>query len=62
MYINRLELYRFMGGVLFFAVFFAWLFLVLTESYANSDVVSQWQALDLYADHHGSAYLPMITR
>ena len=60
--INRIELYRFLGGVMFFVMLFVWLFLVISESQAEASLVVDWQAFDLYPDHHGSAYLPMITR
>lgn len=60
--INRIELYRFLGGVGFFVILFTWLFFMISESQANASLVAQWQAFDLYPDHHGSTYLPLITR
>ncbi|MFO7631483.1 MAG: hypothetical protein R6W76_03030 [Caldilinea sp.] len=43
-------------------ILFVWLFLVITESRADANLLYSWQAFDLYADHHGNTYLPLITR
>jgi hypothetical protein len=60
--INRAELFRFLQGVIFFVILFTWLFFVISESQADASLVAHWQAFDLYPDHHGSTYLPLITR
>ena len=57
--IDESQLYRLIGGVVV-VVLAAWLFLVFTESQASASFLSQWQAVDLYADHHG--YLPLIVK
>jgi hypothetical protein len=57
--IDETQFYRLVGGVVL-VVLVVWLFLVFTESQASATLLSQWQAVDLYSDHHG--YLPLILK
>lgn len=57
--IDESQLYRLVGGAVAI-ILVVWIFLVLTESQASAGLLSQWQAVDLYSDHHG--YLPLIVR
>ena len=57
--IDESQLYRLVSGVVV-VVLAVWLFLVFTEGQASAGFLSQWQAVDLYADHHG--FLPLIVK
>lgn len=57
--IDESQLYRLVGGAVV-VILAVWIFLVFTESQASAGLLSQWQTVDLYADHHG--YLPLIVR
>ena len=57
--IDEGQLYRLVSGVIV-VILAVWFFLVLTESQVSAQLLSQWQAVDLYGDHHG--YLPLIIK
>lgn len=58
--IDESELYRLVGGIVV-VVLVIWLYLIFTEGQANAGLLSQWQAMDIYADHHG-VYLPVVVK
>ena len=57
--IDEGQLYRLVSGVIV-VILAVWFFLVLTGSQVSAHLLSQWQAVDLYGDHHG--YLPLIIK
>ena len=57
--IDEGQLYRLVGGVIV-VILTVWFFLVFTDSQANASLLNQWQAVDLYSDHHG--FLPLIIK
>lgn len=57
--IDEGQLYRLVSGVII-AILAVWFFLIVTESQASASLLSQWQAVDLYGDHHG--FLPLIIK
>ena len=57
--IDEGQLYRLVGGVIV-VILAVWFFLAFTEGQASAGLLGQWQAVDLYSDHHG--FLPLILK